>query len=205
MYCGKCGAKNEDNAKFCVNCGEMIHSSVTAKVPRKSNHRFIGIIAVALVVAIILLSGIKLFGGRSAENTATQMLNALAALDLVQLFNLYPEPVQEMMIAQENMTRDEIIQQLIEQNEEIKEEFHMLGVVPKWQIEELNDVSAERLLSLKKTYSENVGISITDAKTAKVIVLINVLGFNQTQNYDAILIKYKGSWYLDYKSLGNLL
>lgn len=205
MYCGKCGAKNEDSAKFCANCGEMIPGSGASKTPGKRNHRIIGIIAVVLVAAIVILSGFALFGGRSATDTAAAMLEALTEFDLVQAYNLYPKPVQEILIEQEGITADEYRQMLIERNDEVRQELSMLGSEIKWENGDLEDVSAETLTALKKLYKEEIGIDITAAKHLPIKMTVNVWGFSQSQTMDAILIKYKGTWYLDYDSAGDLL
>lgn len=206
MYCGKCGTQLDDNAKFCKNCGEKVHGAdVPMPVPGKKNHRLIGIIAVVLVAAIIILSAVNLFGGRSATDTADALLEAMSEFDLVKVHELYPKPVQEKLIAQESVTADEYRQMLIERNNEVRQELSMLGSEISWETGELTEVSEETLTSLKKQYQEEIGIGITSAKYLSITMNVNVWGFNQSQTLDAILIKYKGAWYLDYDSAGSLL
>lgn len=205
MYCGKCGTKNDDNAKFCVKCGEKIHSTEAPAASGKNHHRLIGIIAVILVAAIVLLAGIKLFGGRSAESTADELLAALVEWDLIKVHDLFPEPVQNMMMLQEGVSSDEYRQLLVERTEEVLQELSTANSLVEWGRGELKDVSPEALAELKEKYAGAVGIDISDAKALPLKVSINVMGFPYTQEDDVMLIKYKGSWYVDYDSIGNML
>ena len=52
MFCGKCGAENQDNAEFCTNCGAKLNkgvktNTVAVSLPNKNNKdRKVGMIAV---------------------------------------------------------------------------------------------------------------------------------------------------------------
>ena len=205
MYCGKCGTQNDDSAKFCANCGESLHSGSTPKAPKKNSHRIIGIIAVALAAVTVLLLGMSLFGGRSAEDTCEQLLEALNDLDMVQVHALFPEPVQKLLVAGADASEEEYEQLLIEKNNSLRVQLSSLGSSIEWSLGNPKDVSADRLLELKNQYMEDMGISISGAKSVTVTLYASVLGFTQSQNSEAVLIQYKGSWYVDYYSVGDLL
>ena len=65
MYCGKCGTKLDDNARFCPSCGEAIPGAdagtkIPLNVDLKKYARPAGIVAGAVLVVVLLFS---LFGG----------------------------------------------------------------------------------------------------------------------------------------------
>ena len=55
-YCQKCGAKLDDDAIFCDECGESTTSSLNNTVSKSDNFKFnkLGILAVALIIVIIV-------------------------------------------------------------------------------------------------------------------------------------------------------
>lgn len=202
MFCGKCGAKNDDGAKFCSCCGESIQIGGTKKAASKPNHRLIGIIAVVLVAAIVLVSGIGLSGGRSAEETAEQAIAALEALDLTMLYELYPEQIQEWLIESNvnTSTEEEYKQLLREKNEELQTELSVYGTEVAWSGGDLYAISKEAKESVDEWY-KNKGISISAAKVLPVKMTINLWGIENSSDYGVVLIKYKGSWYVDEYSI----
>ena len=70
MYCTKCGKQNEDNAKFCVACGEKLDGTqgqstayqMGINMPyqaKKKSHKkaVIGITVVAVILILIISAG----------------------------------------------------------------------------------------------------------------------------------------------------
>lgn len=203
MYCGKCGTQNDDVANFCSKCGEEINRKNPRPTPRAVNYRTVGIIAVILIAVIILFSGIGLFGGRSAQETAEAVVENLQELDLIKMHELLPAPVQEALVANTaSGSEAEYFQLLQEKNEEVRSQLYMFGNAVNWKFVKLQDCSKENLDKLTADYKETFGIAITDAKSAVVEISINLLGFTESKTDDFTLIKYKGGWYLDWDSLG---
>lgn len=199
MFCGKCGAKNSDDAKFCLSCGEQLQGSGVKKAAKKNHHRLIGIVAVLLVAAIVLVSGLGLFGGRSAEETAEQVMEALEALDLTMLYELYPERIQEWMVESNvnTSTEEEYKKMLREKNEELQAELGGYGAEVEWSHTDLIDIPRE---SLSEVYKLR-GMSISAVKALPVKMTINVWGIEKSSDYSVMLIKYRGSWYVDYYNI----
>lgn len=74
MYCSKCGAENEENAKFCAKCGEMLHrgqllvasegesqimsarESSTSKATAftQNKYKIVTVVTTAIIVAVLL-------------------------------------------------------------------------------------------------------------------------------------------------------
>ena len=79
MFCGKCGAQLEDDAKFCPACGAVIEQNTASEKQKpsgsgiakimKSPSRMIGVAAVVLVVILAVVLG---FGGKSPEKIAAK-------------------------------------------------------------------------------------------------------------------------------------
>ncbi len=73
MFCGKCGAKNPDDAVVCGQCGAQIGTAkapparVTPPAPARGgkNYRLIGIAAVAVIAVVLVI--VLLSGGRDTR------------------------------------------------------------------------------------------------------------------------------------------
>jgi len=204
MFCEKCGAKNPNNAQFCASCGEKIPEHITSAPARSVKPRIIGLIAVVLVVALAIVGGFFLFGGRSADSTAKLVMNGLMDFDLVKIYDLVPDPVRESILEQNGVTEEEFKQSLIEDNEELMESLESFGSIVTWKYNGLEDVSEATLVALKEQYTNYYDIEISDAKTMAVHATVTVFGMSETNDFTFNLIKYKGSWYVDHHTIGNV-
>ena len=214
MYCGKCGAKNSDDTRFCAQCGAPIQTTSTPKDPPKAPQARprtlskaapqvnIRMIAVALAAVVVLISVFGIFTGRSANKTANQMLHALEDFDLVKVYALYPKPIQKWLRESEDMSKKEYKQMLKEENEEFQEELSLFGSEIQWSKSGVKNAK-DQLKDTKALYKEQ-GMRISGVKTATIEMSVNFLGYDSTQELDIKLIKYKGSWYLDYFSMGGI-
>ena len=64
VYCSKCGVKNDDDARFCVNCGAPLFIVVRggfkpSEVPEYLGRKTLSIAAIAAGTLIMLFSGIR--------------------------------------------------------------------------------------------------------------------------------------------------
>ncbi len=68
VYCNHCGAKNNEDVKFCANCGNKIYGATNAKSPKE---KFLTLAALAFiilgVIAFIMGSNLTYYG--SYEST----------------------------------------------------------------------------------------------------------------------------------------
>ena len=203
MYCEKCGAHNKDDSRFCAACGAAISSNRVRKTPVKSGGLLVGLIAVILCIAVFIALAVGLLGGRSAEDTASGLIHALSVLDLVQIHELLPEPVQDSL---EGDYPEIYKAQLLERNEEVQSELTSYSSTVKWTQGPMTDVSEDDLNYLKDYYQETYDMKITDAKRLPVTCEITVLGFFSDSFTEEVgLIKYKGGWYLDWESTQNII
>lgn len=111
MYCKNCGTENDDNMKFCVNCGaEMgtdttlsdkpvreIEQGTTANVqPHKLSKKTKGIILIIAVILILVATAYKICGGlMSPERVVTKYINVQADGNYSELYGMLDMPDSE--------------------------------------------------------------------------------------------------------------
>ena len=211
MFCGKCGARNDDNVAFCCQCGAKLNDnssqmgSVDAVNPMSQNdrNRKIGIAAVAAAAVVVVLLLISLLGGRSYKKTIDQLINGIFECDAEAIVKLMPDAVIKNVVQLEDMTREEMIEELDEgvrdQIEDIREE---LGSDWSYSYEIVGDekIVGDDLLSLKQVYG-GLGVDmekITEVRKADVELTIKADGVREHKNVDICVIKIGNSWYLDF-------
>ena len=121
MFCGKCGSKCDDDAKFCTNCGATIERaqpkasqpgaagpgspqpSAKGEGNGKNKKRIAGIIAAAAVVMGIVFAVVNIRGGRGYEETVEKFCDITfktnwEAKDVEEYFELMPERMLEILM-----------------------------------------------------------------------------------------------------------
>lgn len=89
MFCPKCGTKNEDNAKFCKNCGTTFKSAPKIqKVENKKSSNNTLIIAVAAIVCVLIVAagffmvfGDDLFNASDDDSTNLDTVDTVESVD----------------------------------------------------------------------------------------------------------------------------
>ena len=214
MFCGKCGAKNQDNAEFCSNCGAKLNKAVkpnTAAVslPGKNDkNRKVGIIAVAAAAVVIILLGIFLFGGRSYKATIKKYINATFDADGEELFSLIPDKMVDYMLEQDGYDRrdlDDIYDQI---DDELEDQIDSLdsylgeGWKADYEILFAEDIKGDELDDIKDSY-EDADVKVSAAKEVEVEFTVTMDETEITNSMDVSLIKVGRSWYLDFIKMGS--
>lgn len=125
MFCGECGTKNIEGAKFCENCGTKLvknvpkqKESIFSKLAKLSNKTkiLIGVVAVLLLV----VSGFFLYGKRryTPEREALNYFKAVVNKDVDALYDF-------LEIKSSKFTTKEIFQE--QMKEELEEELEILN------------------------------------------------------------------------------
>lgn len=215
MFCGKCGAENQDNAEFCSNCGAKLNKVVkpnTAAVslPDKNNkNRKVGIIAVAAAAVVIIILGIFLFGGRSYKATIKKYINATFDADGEELFSLIPDKMVDYMLEQDGYDRrdlDDIYDQI---DDELEDQIDSLdsylgeGWKADYEILFAEDIKGSELDDIKDSY-EDADVKVSAAKEVEVEFTVMMDETEITNSMDVSLIKVGRSWYLDFIKMGSL-
>lgn len=93
IFCQQCGTKNE-NSEFCINCGTKLNTTSSTPVNKKSSKNLlIGIIAVALAIAVIVLLIFTIFGKDSPEKAVHRYEKAINAKNIDKLLSCYQPSV----------------------------------------------------------------------------------------------------------------
>lgn len=231
MFCGNCGTQNPDNAAFCKKCGTQLNMqkrgstptvtqpSVKARpqpqqrrpVQKKSQRqdKRVGMIAMAVVVAIVLIAAFALFGGRSYKSTIKKYVNAQFDVDAAAIFSLIPDDMLDYMLDDDGYDRDDLDDLIDEANEEIQDQIDSIEryLGEDWKVSykiiNIENVKGDDLKGLKKDYKK-MGVKVSAAKTAEVELTVKVCETESSNSIDVPLIKVGRSWYLDVDNMGSL-
>lgn len=204
MFCGKCGADNPENVKFCSKCGAPLENqavsataSDTAAAAKKPlvNNKYIGIAAVAVVV-VLLFS--LIFGGRGYKSTVKKYVNATYSGKGKVVVSLMPKKFVKLTLEKSGYKKSKLIKEL---DKELKSQIDRLG--DNWsfsyKIVKVKDVKKDDLKELKEDYKEDYNIKISAAKEVKLELTISFKGSDQkyTNTLSVPVVKIGSSWYLD--------
>ena len=221
MFCGKCGAKNSDEALFCKMCGAPMNSvpkaaNVSASVPFDSDrtnkkNRIIGIAVVAALAVIVLVGALALFGGREYQSTATQFVEASLHADAKALVKLIPDEVLDFALDELGYDRDDMKYALEEISEELESAIDELDsyLGDDWDISYqtlgAKDISGQDLRDLKKDYrNADMDLDISGAKKVTIKMTVKADDLESSNTVEIPVIKIGRSWYLDVINLDSL-
>lgn len=214
MFCTKCGAQNDNGAKFCIKCGEKLETTavtVTKSGPTalanltQDKRKLITVIAGAL--AVILLFSL-VFGGRGWKKTASKFMEAFTDLDAKGMVEMMPDELLEKALEEEGYSKSDLKFLIAELQDELDASMSIIGmygdIEMDYKILGAQDVSREDLADLKEMYSE-LGIKVSGAKEVEVEMTVEVMGMSQTETLEIVVIKIGRSWYIEVDSMGSLL
>jgi uncharacterized membrane protein YvbJ len=215
MFCGKCGAKNDDSAVFCAECGNRIQAAapVAPAAPAANpapaaapvatgskpgftlNNRNIGIIAVAAVAVIaLLISCFFIFGGRSYKDVVKDYFKATEKADAKLMMELLPDDLIKYVMKEEDMTKKEMTEDLQDSLDMIHRYYDEVKI--SYKITDTEDFDKDELKEIKEMYEE-IDVKVKDAMIVEVEVTMELDGDERTTTQELTLIKVGGSWYLD--------
>lgn len=215
-FCGKCGAKNDDGARYCVKCGaelKMVSNTSklmpVSKMPVADRNKKIGMLAVAAAVIIVVALAVFLFGGRSYKSTIKQYVENQFDGDVKALFELIPDDVIDYVLEEDGYDKDDLDDLIDEADEELKDQIGSLDDYfgenweTSYEILAVEDMKGDDLDDIQDNY-EDADIKISAAKIAEVEILVTADETETSNTLDVSLIKVGRSWYLDVISMGDL-
>jgi len=216
MFCGKCGAKNLDDATFCAQCGAKFNNQPignenksTMVIQTDDRNRKIGMIAVGVIVIAAVIAMILIFGGRSYKRTVDQFCKASFAIDAKAIFNLLPDAMIDYALEEGGYGKNDLDELIEESEEELQYQVDNLEsyLGEDWKVSHkivgAEDITGKELRELKESY-EDVDVKVSAAKTVEVELTVKGGETEENNTMDISVIKVGRSWYLDFISMGNL-
>ncbi len=207
MFCRNCGTQNQDGAGFCCSCGAPLSSGGpagggAAAKAKNINVKLIGIVAAVIVVLFVAFK--LLFGGGGGpEKSATKFVDSIFKGDGKAIVNMIPDKVVEEIMDEEDMTKKEMIEELNDGLEYIKDD--MDDMYDKWSVKckvlDTEDFSKRELRDLADRYEDSYDIDVKAAKTVSVKATLKADGETDSNTMDIVMIKVGGKWYLEYSSI----
>lgn len=208
MFCGKCGAKNEDGASFCKECGESLTPAkpvpaggavATAKDSGKKN-KFIGMaaMAVAVVVVLMLFSSLLSSGGaKTADEVALRYTDAMFKPDVKAMLKLIHKDVKKPV---DKKVLKEIIadtEESVIQQKELLDKYLGEGWTYSCKVADHYERRNTRLENIQKSYETHYGLKVEEAQEVEVKVTISYGKSEESQRIYVDVIRIGNAWYLD--------
>lgn len=215
MYCGKCGAKNDDHVAFCSNCGAKLNNdsappTVTLSTPAQNKqNRKVGIIAVAVVAVAVVLLGVFFFGGRSYKSTVEKYIDYQFDANAKGIINLMPDKMLDYAMEQDGYAPSDLDDAIDDMKDELQDQLDTLdsyfedGWDISYKITDTEDVKGDDLEDIKNAYKD-ADVKVSAAKSVEVELTITSGETESSNSMDIDLVKVGRSWYLDVASMGNL-
>ena len=207
MFCRNCGTQNQDGAGFCCSCGAPLSSGGpagggAAAKAKNINVKLIGIVA-AVVVVLFVAFKLLFGGGGGPEKSATKFVDSIFKGDGKAIVNMIPDKVVEEIMDEEDMTKKEMIEELNDRLEYIKDD--MDDMYDKWSVKckvlDTEDFSKRELRDLADRYEDSYDIDVKAAKTVSVKATLKADGVTDSNTMAIVMIKVGGKWYLEYTSI----
>ena len=213
MFCGKCGAKNADSARFCTKCGAKLNpgevpshnpSVHAGSADQNEANRRVGMIATAVAAVLVVFLCLALFGGRSYKATVNTYVKASTGLKAKPILSLLPDQIIDYAVEVEEY---ENRAELVEEVEEILKDQHDYiekNLGDDWKVSHkivnVKNVTGDDFDKLKKAY-KIADIRVTAAKTVEVKLTVKAGDTEATNTMYVSVIKIGRSWYLDFESM----
>lgn len=179
-YCSKCGAKNDDDAEFCAECGNNLISSVNNSDTISINKRTL--IIGAVIVIIIAIIGIFVLTGGNIENVQyigsnTISIDSVSSLGSEQVnptqYSNYSGTIKRYAVVYKAKSNLENVSIIIEAYD--KDGNHIDAMANVMGLNPLNVLCFEDNLTAGSSYTANVVFgskNVTDFKIAKFEVYV---------------------------------
>lgn len=197
MYCGKCGAQNEDGVRFCGSCGAALEqpvggeggSTVGKSTGMGGKEKKIGIAVVGVAAILVIILACSLFGGRGYKSTVKKYMKAVTRAEYEDILDLLPK---ELKAKEDYEEMEEELEDAAKKTEDFMKEYKI-----DYKIQDDKDIKGDELEEIRKEYEEEFDIKVKAAKEVEVKLHIKYDGESVDNTMTVDVIKVGGSWYLD--------
>lgn len=219
MYCRNCGFRNEDNASFCINCGEklettkenktmdqLLYKQETSKIKHEKKTIIPMMITLVLLI-MILVFPIFILSDQAEKEVIDQFFEGVITCNGKMIVSLLPEELIDEM-EEEGISRSDVEDKI---ERRLKSAMEMLNYTDgkeidySYKIKNIKKVSEADLIDLQDEYLDVCELEISEAATMEIQVQV----YEQEKNNNTILeiglMKMNHKWYLDVISTADLL
>lgn len=178
MICSNCGAKNQDNAKHCTNCGEAFakpNNLPGAPDPAKKRKLQLILAAAGGGVLLLIVVLLLLLSGNGAKKTAKSLYGSVVEMDMNAIVELLPPAVTDYYTESLDFAHSE------------------------FEITDTRDLSRERVEEIDALYGIEFGTPEGYIEEATVVYVRVVYHGTALSGDDIplVMISVDGDWYLD--------
>lgn len=208
MFCKNCGTQIPDDSAVCSNCGTSTAPAkptegsfdVNALVKKVTGNKYFipAVAGVAALLVIILF--VSTLGGNAKVKPIKNYYNSILNEDLDKYLSLFPEEVIEYK--EENSwygDYEEYVEDSFEDSIEYWEDEYGKDVKIKVKVTDKEKMDEDDLDDLKDLLKDNYDLSkksVTEAWEIECDVTFAGKDDEDTDDYDFIVFKYEGTWYL---------
>ena len=205
MFCGNCGANNQDGAAFCAGCGAALVSNAqpvdaqpeyaSEYVPAAPKKNFIPLIAgIAAVAAVVILLVCLLGGGHGfsePEDAALAWVEGMCDFDTGDMLQaVYPDIADDI---------EEDLQDDCDRAEEYYDEADVDLSFSNFETEERDyDYGDDYLDELEEWLSDeyDLDVKVSSVKRIKVSYEVEMDGRSKDTSENVTVVKIDGDWYV---------
>ena len=202
MYCGKCGAQNEDGARFCSTCGQPLEQIL--QPAEKKSHKGRNVAVVAVIVVLIAVIGTAcyfLLGGKGYKEAVENFVNGAYQADAGKVMKVMPDKMVDDTAKLVGMSKSEFqdrIQQSLDSTTNLYEQQYGEGWRYGYEISSDEKMSKESLKSVQDTYKTRFDLKVKDARNLTIKIKLQSKDASKKDETSLNLqaVKIDGSWYL---------
>jgi|GEM_PF-2477406 len=213
MFCDKCGAEYDENAKFCPKCGAPTANfnpsdsrfvfTDTNTVQKKKPYYAITLITAIIVAAVLLILKFTLFAN-SYLAPVNNIVKGIERQDASLVMATVPDPVLREIEKEYGWDADQTGERFEELFKEGLSIYGDSSIEIKYETKEITKLSQSDIADLESAYENtNIHLDITAARAINLDWKIYKDGKldNTIEDMNITVIKTGGKWYIDYESM----
>lgn len=219
MYCKNCGFQNEDDARFCINCGEkletveenrnkdqLLYKQESNKIKHEKK-QIVPIMITLILAVVVLIFPIFILSDQAEKKVIDQFIEGEMTCNAEMLVSLFPKEILDEM-EKEGINRTAFEDKL---ERRLKSAMEMLNYTDdkkidySYKIKNIKKISESDLIDIQDEYLEVCELEISKAVTAEIEVQVYEQEKTNNTTLEIGLMKINNGWYLDILSTADLL